>query len=124
VRRLGAIRTLRAPAALGLPASGVAGYGAHAGQTYAMLTADAADLQYASAAPAGPRIAEANARIAAFEAIGKRASVSFAGHVPIEFQLLDARCEAWLDGHRLARGADGQYRIARTAADGIELRCP
>ncbi len=124
VRGLGAIRTLRAPAAMGVPDGDVAGHAMHAGYSYALLTGARAELRYAAAAPAGPRLSDANARVVAFERRGTGARVSLAGYVPIEFRLADgARCEARFEGRTLPRGADGNYRIPRTQADGIELRC-
>jgi hypothetical protein len=125
VRGLGAIRTLRAPAAMGVPDGDVAGHAMHAGYSYALLTAARVDVRYAAAAPAGPRLSDANARVTAFERRGTSARISLTGHVPIEFKLSDgARCEARFEGRLLPRGADGNYRIPRTRADGIELRCP
>jgi nucleoside-diphosphate-sugar epimerase len=132
VRGLGAIRSLRAPAALGVPAGDVAGSTEHGGQSYALLAGDGAgvELRYgpADANARGPRLAEANARVLSFRrnAAGDGALLSLAGHVPIEFRLADAggaRCEARLEGRALPRGADGIYRIPRLQADGIELRC-
>lgn len=125
VRGMGTLRTLRAPASLGVPAGGIAGYAAHAGQTYAFLVAADAELRYAAAAAPGPRLADANARVLAFARSGTGARLSLAGHVPIEFRLADAgRCEAVHGGRPLARAADGAYRINSNQADGIELRCP
>jgi hypothetical protein len=128
VTGLGSIRTVRAPAALGVPGAAAAGHALHAGHTYALLAAARADLHYAPAAPAGPRISGANARITRFERSGRDARVSLAGHVPIEFTLEGgadrARCEVRYQGRTLPRGADGNYRIAGSQADGIELRCP
>ncbi len=125
VRGLGTIRTLRAPVAMGVPGGDVAGHAIHAGYSYALLTASQADVPYAAAAPAGPRLNDANARVTAFERRGTGARVSLTGHVPIEFKLADgARCEVRFEGRAVTRGNDGNYRIARTEADGIELRCP
>lgn len=125
VRGLGTIRTVRAPAALGVPGGDAAGHAMHAGHSYAMLTAAQAELRYAAVAPPGPRIAGANARVVAFERSGSGARVAFAGHVPIEFTLQNAaRCEVRFQDRALPPGTGGTYRIAATQADGIELRCP
>jgi len=125
VRGLGSIRTMRAPAALGVPDGDVAGHAMHSGYSYALLTAAQAELRYAAASPAGPRLSDANARVVSFARSGASARVSLSGHVPIEFRLSgSARCEARFEGRVLARGADGNYRIPRIQADGIELRCP
>ncbi len=124
VRNLGAIRALRAPAALGLPDGDVAGHALHGGQSYAILAAGSVELRYAAASPGGARLAEANADVAAFARRGSGATLSLRGHVPLEFRLQDARCEARFEGRPVARAADGGFRIPHTQADGIELRCP
>jgi hypothetical protein len=124
-RGLGAIRTLRAPSSMGIPEGDVAGHAAHAGQSYAILTAPEAELRYAAAPSPGPRVAEANARVVSFQRSGSSARLSLAGHVPLEFRLQDgARCDVRFEGRSIPRGAGGTYRLARTQADGIELRCP
>ena len=125
VRGLGTLRTLRAPAALGAPAGpAVAGYATHAGQTYAILASDDVELRYA-AAPHGPQLEGANARLVAFERRGRDLRLSLAGHVPLEFSFAGAAgCEARFGGRALPRAADGRYHLERTHADGIELRCP
>ena len=127
VRGLGSIRTLRAPLSLGLPDGEVAGHAVHAGQSYAILSAAQAELRYVNDAPkvpAGPRLADANARVTAFERHGGTARLSLAGQVPIEFRLQDSRCEARFEGRPLPRGDGGRYRLDRRQADGIDIRCP
>jgi hypothetical protein len=124
-RGLGSIRTLRAPAALGVPEGQVAGHAEHGGQSYAILAADNAELRYATAAAPQGRLSDANARVTAFERRGEVARLSLAGHVPIEFRVAGGRrCNARLAGRALSPDKDGVYRIAATRADGIELRCP
>jgi hypothetical protein len=124
VRDLGSLRTLRTPAAMGAADGDTVGSTTKGDQTYATVTGADVELRYGAAVPAGPRIAEANARITRFERSGNTARVAFSGHVPVEFRLQDnARCDVRHEGHSLQRSTSGIYRLARNQADGVELRC-
>ena len=124
VRNLGTLRTLRAPASLGAPGGDVVGSATKGDQTYVTVTGPDVELRYGASAPSGPRIADANARIARFERSGASARVGFSGHMPIEFRLQEgSRCEVRDGGRSVPRGADGLYRLARNQADGVELSC-
>jgi len=125
VRGLGTLRTLRTPTSMGVPSGDVAGHAAKDDQTYAIVTAPEVELRYGASAPPGPRLADANARIARFERNAGVARVLFVGHMPVEFRLQDgARCDVRYEGRSVARGPGGLYRLARNQADGVELRCP
>jgi hypothetical protein len=124
VRGMGAMRTLRAPRSLGLPGGDIAGYVAHGEDLYLHLLRDGAEVRFSAAAPAGPAVEQANARITGFERVPGGARLSLDGHVPIEFTLRGAEgCEVRYAGRPITRRNDGRYRLAAAQADGIDIRC-
>ena len=134
VRGTRALRELRLPAEAGVPqvgtSLGVAGWNeAAAGERYVHVAADQAWIALGERADAAPSVAEANARIDAFERDGATTRLRLSGHVPLSLSLRHpAGCSVSLDGRRLGavRVADGLHHYA-TPRDGTEtltIGCP
>jgi hypothetical protein len=125
VRGTDALRTLRAPAALGVPSGdGVAGSLREGESTFVHLHADEARFGFAPGAANAPTLAEANARLTSFERTATGFSFGLAGHRPLEFRLAGAeRCSADIGGRALAAGKDGLYHADRNGAERIDIRC-
>ncbi|KQM71267.1 hypothetical protein ASE76_08625 [Xylophilus sp. Leaf220] len=144
VRGDGELRTLRMPAALGTPlpqaSQGVAGYTAAAeGGTYVHLTGGAAWLQMragdaaAPAAPQGPYLSDANARLAEWTVRDQgRTDFALKGYAPLAFGLANAgNCQVRANQRLLtptraaspATPAVQQFRLSDAAAQ-IQLQCP
>lgn len=144
VRGDGELRTLRMPAALGTPlpqaSQGVAGYTAAAeGGTYVHLTGGAAWLQMragdaaATAAPQGPYLSDANARLAEWTVRDQgRTDFALKGYAPLAFGLANAgNCQVRANQRLLtptraaspATPAVQQFRLSDAAAQ-IQLQCP
>jgi hypothetical protein len=126
VRGLESLRTLRAPRSLGEPQGDVAGFVVHEGQSYVHLTRGEAEVRFMPAAASPlPYLERANAKVTAFERTTRGATLSLEGHVPIEFTLAHAgACDVRHAGRRVARSADGRYRLPDVQAHGIDIRCP
>ena len=134
VRGTRALRELRLPAEAGVPqvgaSLGVAGWNeAAAGERYVHVAADQAWIALGERPDAAPSVAEANARIDAFERDGATTRLRLSGHVPLSLSLRHpAGCSVSLDGRRLGavRVADGLHHYA-TSRDGTEtltIGCP
>ena len=145
VRGDGELRTLRLPATLGTPlpqaSQGVAGFNAAAeGGIYVHLTGGAAWLQMraadaaAPAAPQGPYLSEANARVVEWNVRdqGARTDLRLKGYAPLVFSLANAgNCQVRANQRLLApvRAASAanpavqQFRLSDAAAQ-IQLQCP
>lgn len=98
VRGLGALRTLRLPAALGWPqlehSPGVAGAVEVPEGRYVSLSGPQARLTLAATPPAGPHLAWANAPLLAWQRSPQGLRLHLRGHVPLSFALagLPPRC--------------------------------
>ncbi len=125
VRGAEALRTLRAPASLGVPSgSGVAGHARQGETAYVHLHADEARFGFAPAASAGAYLAEANARITAFEREATGFAFALRGHQPIAFRLGGAAgCRVRAAGRDIAPGKDGLYHPDPDGAGRLEVRC-
>lgn len=125
VRGANALRTLRVPAAAGVPVgTGVAGYVAHGDSTYIHLSASDAQFRMHKDAPAGPVLNDANARITRFEPAPDGFRFALAGHRPLEFRLRGAeRCSVSVAGKALKPGRNGLYELESHAAADITVRC-
>ena len=119
------MRTLRIPSTLGVPeGEGVAGYARRGDTTYIHLHAGEAKFRLASEPSSRPVLAEANARITAFEADANGLRFALAGHQKIEFRLAGAeRCSVSVAGKPLAPGKNGMYHLDRNAVERIDVRC-
>ena len=133
VRGAGDLRTVRWPAALGVPSlresTGVAGYVPHeGGDRFVHLADDGARIvpERASDTAPLPRLATANARLTRFERTANGFRMGLRGHLPVEFTLGEAtRCTVQVDGRPL-RGegaARDQYRLGTHGSDAIEIAC-
>lgn len=127
-----ALRTLRAPAALGRPdlsaSAAVAGYNEHNGESYIHLAAASAELAFTQQPVAAPRLVSANARIESAERTASGWRWQLAGQVPLSFTLADTeRCRVRAAGRDLAPARrDGNlfhYRLAAHAARPLEAIC-
>lgn len=120
-----ALRTLRIPAALGVPeGEGVAGHLRHGEATFIHLHAGEARFRLSTQPAARPLLADANARITSFEAQPEGLRFSLAGHQPVEFRLSGAqRCTVSAEGRRLAADKTGLFRLQRNGAERIDVRC-
>jgi hypothetical protein len=128
----GALRTLRLPAALGVPdlarSRAVAGWRDGSEGRYVHLAAQRAELALSAEAAALPRLHAANARIDTYTHAPGRQRWHFSGEVPLEFTLADAEgCRVQLDGRELRplRRADRltHYSLPAHAAGPIEALC-
>lgn len=133
VRGEGALRTLRIPAerkpVLDWAASqGVAGSHPAPEGTYVHTTGASAELVLSAAAVSLPYLADANARLTAFERDGKSLRFGLAGHVPLAFTLGNAhgcRLRAGsrvLSPYRQAAGLH-HYRLDHHAESSLKLDC-
>ena len=107
VRGAGDLRTLRAPAALGPPdlekSVGVAGHSQGVEGRYIHLADGSADVRFASDGALRPYLAEANARLGAWQTEGRGLRFALKGYVPLEFALgRTAGCSVRADGRPLA----------------------
>lgn len=125
VRGTQALRTLRAPTSLGVPAGeGVAGHLREGESTYVHLYGNASRLEFAPRGTPLPALAEANGHITSFLRTGDGLTFGLAGHRPLEFRLADAgRCSVSIDGRALAADKAGLYRTERHGAERIDVRC-
>ena len=125
VRGMVALRTLRAPAALGTPQGpGIAGYATQRDTVFAHLYSDEARLAFAPAGGAGAYLADANARLTAFEHHENGFSFALAGHLPVEFRIGNpAGCRVSAAGKDLAPRKDGTYQLDRNGATRLDVRC-
>jgi hypothetical protein len=131
-RGAGDLRTIRVPAASGVPdlagSAGVAGYARHNDQHYLHLAGGDARVVLAARAPALPYVAEANARIAAFERRADGLALTLDGHVPLTVTFGNAaHCELFAADQRLVprRTAGGlaRYDLKRDGRQTLTLRC-
>ncbi len=120
------LRTLRLPAAMGIPqGAGVAGYARHAESTYVHLHSDEAILTMAGAPGAAPVLSEANARITSFEPRANGYAFALAGHSTVEFRIANlGRCRVTAAGKDLAPAKNGLFQPDRNGAARLEVRCP
>lgn len=116
VRNANALRTLRAPRALGEPdvaaSEQLAGYLPGGTDNYLHLAADHATLRFAPVAADTPTLRYANARLTAWTRDGRNLSARLDGHVPLEFGL------AHIDGCTLR--ADGAPLRPAHSEDGLK----
>ncbi len=129
------LRSLRLPAAMGVPAmqasSGIAGYRVGTADNYVHLASDSAELALAPAATAKPTpvLVSANARINAFEpAADGGGRWDLQGHVPLQFTLANAQaCQVRAGGRVLTpvrrEGALSYYELQAHAARPLEAIC-
>lgn len=124
-RGMDELRTLRAPAALGVPAGeGVAGYLRNGDSNYVHLYAGEVRFRFTTGMVTAPALAEANARISSFQRTGSGFSFGLAGHRPLEFRIAGAgRCSVDIGGRTLAAGKNGLYQFERNGAERIDVRC-
>ncbi len=131
IRGDGALRTLRLPAALGLPElaalTNVAGYAPGAEGNYVHLAAASASLETATAPKSAPQLAEANGRIVAWRHGDDGFDVELKAHVPLEFGLRGVRgCRVSSAGRALAaQRTQGEISVFRLpdAHTTIQVRC-
>ena len=125
-RGANALRTLRVDAGLGFPSGeGIAGYARHEKSSYIHLSTDEARFALRKDAPAGPSLADANARVTVFQTSSDGIRLALAGHAPLEFSLRGAeRCSVSVTGKTLRPGKSGLYTLSSHAADDIAVRCP
>lgn len=129
VRGLGALRSMRVPPALGLPrmgkSEGLAGWADAGDGRYLILTRQEARLAF-GAQSAGPRLAGANAGVSDLVRSERGLRFALRGHMPIEFDLADARdCVVSAAGRPLTARAAGalQRFVLSDAAATIDLSC-
>lgn len=131
IRGNGELRTLRAPAAMGLPdrkaSSGVAGHLAGSEGNYIHLTGGDALLRFVTEKPGSVHLAEANARLTEWQSAGSDIRFSLKGHQALEFSLANAgHCSVSAKGRTLTprknSGGVQTFRIDDAAAT-IEARC-
>lgn len=131
VRNAVALRTLRSPAALGVPdlvaSSGIAGYGEGQEGRYIHLSGTDASLRFAGVDRRPAVLADANGRIVSMTREAAVTRFELSAHVPLEFTFADARdCTVSVQGRPLSPthrdGALSRFRLDAHAAT-IELRC-
>lgn len=132
VRGAGELRTLRAPAELGLPdlgrSSAVAGHApAPGGERYLHLAGAFPRLTFAATAPRQPYLAQANGRLADWQPAPDGWRATLKAHVPLEFAIgALGQCALLADGRRLAparrEGDLSHYRLAH-AAQALQVSC-
>jgi hypothetical protein len=122
VRGLDALRTLRAPRALGFPQGDVAGYAVQGEDLYIHLAGDDAEIRFATAPGSEPMLKEANARVSAVTRSPGAMRFALQGEVPLEVALHGA-CRVRADGRAIVPEADGRYRLPGTHAREIDVRC-
>ncbi|MBS0291307.1 MAG: endo alpha-1,4 polygalactosaminidase [Proteobacteria bacterium] len=133
----GALRTVRLPAALGLPRTGasqaVAGWRPGVEGRYVHLSGPAALLQTNADETSSPYLHEANARLVDWQADpdGRRLQFTLQGHVPLEFALANTEaCQVRANQRPLtalrpaaqARTAVQQFKLPDAAAQ-IQVLC-
>lgn len=126
------VRTLRAPASLGLPdtdnSQAVAGFNQYEGDTYVHLAGSSADLVFSAHATPGVRLVSANARVDAFAQTQTGYRWTLTGHVPIQLTLANAaRCNVRVAGREVlpTRDSNGyyHYQLNTHAASPLEAIC-
>lgn len=133
VRGAGDLRTLRLPQDKGFApdwsaSAGLAGSHPAPEGTYLHLAGMTADVILASSSLRLPYLAEANARLSAFERDGKDLRFGLAGHVPLSFALANAQgCRLTAGGrpllpYRQAAGLN-HYRLEHHAESAFKLDC-
>ena len=133
----GALRTVRLPAALGLPqlsaSRAIAGWRQGSEGSYVHLSGPAALLQTSQQPDTTPYLSEANARLTEWQAQdgGRRVQFKLQGHVPLEFALANAQsCQIRADQRPLtalrpaaqASVAVQQFKLPDAAAT-IQILC-
>ncbi|MBS0506542.1 MAG: hypothetical protein JSR53_04070, partial [Proteobacteria bacterium] len=133
----GALRTVRLPAALGLPqpaaSQAVAGWRPGSDGNYVHLSGPTALLQTSQQPDATPYLYEANARLADWQVQdgGRRVQFTLQGHVPLEFALANTQsCQVSAHQRPLtalrpaaqAPVAVQQFKLPDAAA-AIQIRC-
>lgn len=134
----GALRTVRLPAALGLPqpaaSQGVAGWRQGGEGQYVHLSGPSALLLTDGRAAGTPYLHDANARLMDWQADadGRRVQFTLRGHVPLEFALANTQaCQVRANQRPLnalrpaaqARTAVQQFKLPDAAAQ-IQVLCP
>jgi uncharacterized protein (TIGR01370 family) len=126
IRGAGDLRTVRLPAAAGAPdvlrSTGVAGSAVHNDQRYVHLAGAETVLRVMPAPAAAPQLADANARITAYQRTPEGFTMRLEGHRPVAFALAGAAgCEVRANDRVLA--AKGmRYELPDVAAS-ISIRC-
>ena len=133
----GALRTVRLPAALGLPqlsaSRAIAGWRQGSEGSYVHLSGPAALLQTSQQPDTTPYLSEANARLTEWQAQdgGRRVQFKLQGHVPLEFALANAQtCQVRANQRPLtalrpaaqAPVAVQQYKLPDAAAT-VQILC-
>lgn len=129
VRGLGALRSLRAPAALGVPqmasSSGLAGWADGVDGRYLILAGSEARLAFGAQA-AAPHLAGANGGVSAVDKSERGLRFALRGHLPLEFDLADAGGCRVSAGHQSlspqAAGTLQRFHLADAAAT-IDISC-
>ncbi|MDD3353224.1 hypothetical protein, partial [Zoogloea sp.] len=132
VRNAVHLRTLRAPAGLGVPdmaaSRGLAGWRAGEEGRYLHLADSRAEIRFAPAANRLPMLHSANARLSRWKAVDKGLQFRLQGHQALELELVHPpQCLLSSAGKTLPGSSrDKQhflYRTSHAAAD-FDLRCP
>jgi uncharacterized protein (TIGR01370 family) len=126
------LRTVRLPAAMGVPdlakSVDVAGFIAHQSEVYAHLSADAAELVLNDAPTSSVRLVSVNGHIEKFENLPQGARWNLKGYVPLKFTLANAdACQVRVAGRSLQpkRHAGGYsfFEIQDHVARPLEAIC-
>ena len=128
----GRLRTVRLPAALGVPdvqaSQAIAGWRPGEEAPYVHMTGASARLQTAAAAGGAPYLYEANGRLAAWQRTDKGFTATFQGHVPLVVTLANTQgCQVRADRRPIAaqrRSANTQTFQLTHAAAQIDVLCP
>ncbi len=127
IRGAGDLRTVRLPAGAGQvdvrASTGVAGAAVHNDQRYVHLAGREAVLRVAPAPAPAPQLADANARLTAYERTPDGFTMRLEGHRPLAFTLAGAAgCEVRADNRPLAAKGAQRYELPHAAAS-ISVRC-
>ncbi len=133
IRNYGALRELRIPISAGYPdlskSQNIAGYNKHGNSYYLHLGPDTQTyLQLQPKPPINAYLASANARLTKFERTKDGLLFDFKGHMPLIFELANAKGCSLKDGNGILQGkqtTDGmtEFKLAGTQSHGLTLRC-
>ena len=132
VRGAGAVRELRAPAALGVPhmaeSVAIAGFQPRGAELYVHLVAGDALLRFTHAPQREPRLVEANGHLENWRREGSGIQFALRGHAPLRFALANVSgCRVESAGTALnatTKGDTAHYALAQHGIDRISITCP